>query len=667
MSDYSIEQLQSALIQADAAGDTKSAQILADQIAAQQADSYAKIQPKAKESVWGDLTHGLGELVDNWIHEGVLASPATADFINNSEAVGIHPTGATADTLRGNNAIAALTPEPKTITGTLISMAPTMAAAIPGWEAGAESVAAALTDRATPKVIQWAAKGLGGTLGSDVTSGEEITPENLSAGTGANILMETLFHVPNGLKAIKALLAKNDADVLSAADHIGVTPTVGTVTNRPWVQTLEKMLSKVPGANAINLAHSKELETLASYVEQIKSNLGYVGSPNGLGSNLKQAVSDYLEKFKSESNELYDNVFKKIDSRDKIKTPEFGDVLSEIANRFSTEPDWDKLLGNKKIKEIFELYTGALEKTSDPEMQGILYSLTGKMQDGAMSTQTARSLKRLLNDSLSSPSSAFKDTSDADISRLLEALNKDIEGHMIRSGVGDAWRKAQDHYAAGRALYEQALKSVDMTTNGDNVYTALFGNQAGGFKPFGVDAAIALKETLTQEQWNQVAAEVVHRMGMESAGAAGAGGREFNPSTFLTNWNRLDSDAKELLFSAEHANDLNQLAIYSDALKKLGRQENHSNTAHHGAMWSLLTGAVISPIHGIPALIGVTGGAKLSSLLFTNPQAARLVVEAAQAESPNALQAALAKMVAISIAHPELAQAFSTLGGDKNN
>ncbi|MFP5933647.1 hypothetical protein, partial [Salmonella sp. 741265069_HSA] len=90
-------------------------------------------------------------------------------------------------------------------------------------------------------------------------------------------------------------------------------------------------------------------------------------------------------------------------------------------------------------------------------------------------------------------------------------------------------------------------------------------------------------------------------------------------------------------------------------------------TAHHGAMWSLLTGAVISPIHGIPALIGVTGGAKLSSLLFTNPQAARLVVEAAQAESPNALQAALAKMVAISIAHPELAQAFSTLGGDKNN
>lgn len=667
MSKYSIEQLQAALVQADAAGDTQSAQVLADQIAAQRADYYVKVQPKQEESLWTDFVHGAGELADSLLHEGVVASPATSELMARSEAAGIHPQGATADALRGKNALAALTPEPTGVMGTLVSMVPSMALAVPGWEAGAD----ALAESALPKAIdtltarspalQWVTQkltqGAAGTLGSDITTGEN--PDNALAGGAGNVLAETLFHTPKALVFMKGLLAKNDADILAAADHIGVTPTVGMVTGRKWLTTLENTLSKVPGAGNLGEAYAKTHAGMSAFVDQLKTALGHNPDSSETGRDILEAVKAYTEKFKTDANEAYDYAFQKLPQHTKFNANKLADTIGEMKARYTHE-SLSNLMDSPVVKEIYNIVQQMPGGVTQGGRKKAIFSIT-----------EGRALLQRINEAIGSGmDSAFKNMSESDLSRLADALSEDISRTFEAHGHGKMWQQIQSRYAAGRAIIDEAQKVLGNARWGDEVYSKLFGNQAGAFKPIGADSIIALKAAMPLGDVNKLAGEIVHRMGLESAGNAGAGGREFNAATFLTNWNKLSPEAKAALFTETHLNDLDQLAKLSEGIKRLGKDANHSNTAHHMAMWSLITGSAgaAPATHGLSllAIPATFAGGKLSSLLFTNPQAARLLVELSQAGEVNEVKRLMVKILALASTNPQLSDAFATLGGDQN-
>lgn len=650
MSNYTVDQLKAALVQADAAGDTQSAQILANELASRQADHYIKTEP---ESLWGDFKHGVGELVDNWTHEGLLASPATAELVARSDAVGIKPGGAAAESLHGGNGFASLNPEPKTITGTLVSMVPSMAAAIPGWEVGAEAFGSRLADAGAHKFLRWAGEGLGGTIGSDITSGEEITTENLSAGTGANILMNGVFHIPVGLRTIKKILAQNDEDILSAAEHIGMSPSVGMTTNRQWLRTLENAISKVPGGGYIlNMNTAKNAATMDSFVQAIKSKLGYKGDSSELGRDIAAAINKAETEFKAESQEIYDNLANSLPRGQKTNTRRFTRLIEQM-NGINPQEGVHEMT----VSPIARKYFGYIEQAGKTPTESGYSNVVMRLD------QAQAALKKL-DDYIGTGGDATADTADA--KRMAQALRADIAGAYNALGRGAEYRAAQDHYAAGQALIAQARSVLGRAETGDAIYTRLFGNSAGAFMPKGVDTLAPLKGIMTPDEWNHVAAEVVHRMGLEGAGQAGAAGRQFNPAVFLTNWNRLEPEVKELLFDPSHTFDLDMLAKASEGVKNLVRDANHSNTAHHMMVGGMLTHILAEPVSGLATAAGVAGGSSLLAKLLINPKAARALAEASSATTPQRAQRAVIRLVAIAEAHPELVEAIAELGGDKN-
>ncbi|MBE0184147.1 hypothetical protein FOT90_00970 [Klebsiella aerogenes] len=643
---YTIEQLEDALVRADAAGDTASAQILADELASRQADRYVKSQP---ESLWSDFKHGAGELLDGWIHEGMLASPAAAEFVARSDAAGIKPEGATSESIHGGNGFANMTPEPKTITGSLVAATPKLLAALPGWEAGAGELAGSMITKETPKLARWAAKGLGGTLGSDITSGEDITAGNLAAGTAANVAMESILHIPDALRVTKTLLARNGTAIQEAADHIGVTPSMGVTTSRQWLRTLENLIHKVPGGHLVNIQNAKSLKTMDSFITGIKTKLGYNGDASALGREIRAAIENAEKDFDKESGDIYDAIVKKAGKYQQTNTRGFTRKVEELAG-VNPRPGIDKMT----TAPIARKYNALLEEAGKiPQNSGF--------SNVVMGLTDARNALKLLDDYIGTGESATADTAAA--KQMAAELRDDINGTFDALGLGAEWRAAQDRYAAGKTLLEQARAVLGRAETGDAIYTRLFGNETGIFSAKGVDTLRPIKQLMNDDEWNHVAAEVIHRMGLEGAGTAAAEGREFNPSVFLTNWNKLNTPAKELLFSAGHHYDLEQVAKLSEGFKNLGRDANNSGTAHHLVL-AAMAGAALNPALWPKLALGVAGSTALGKLLI-NPKATRLLVDSAYATEPNQVKQWMVRLVALAAAHPELAQAIASLGDDE--
>ncbi|MDK9586731.1 hypothetical protein [Lelliottia wanjuensis] len=595
------------------------------------------------ESLWSDFKRGAEQLAENY----VTAASGFAQRLNNPGEAILHPELVAAGHLDGIHPYSDQIAAPQTITGSLVEALPTFAASIPGTNA-------ALADVETmtlPTLLKWAKKGLAMSIGGDLSSGAQMTPENLAAGTGANMLMEGVFHIPAGLRGVVDRIEGNNADVLAAADRLGVPLTVGNVTRRPWLQTMEAAVSKMPGARAISDTYKKQLEILGQIIDRARDSMGYEGDVNQLGAGIKQSVEQYLADFKKDSGDLYEAIYNKINPIQKINTTQFSALIQQLAEQYKGS-GLEEFLDSPIIKKLSK---------ATKQMEG--GKTAGGFKQNVMQLRHARALLNRISEAIDKPDSAFKGISDSELLRLRGALSEDISHAFTARNLGKQWQSVQDHYAAGRALYEQALKSVDLSANADNVYTQLFGNASGAMKPMNLTTARALKEVVSPAQWGKISGEVLERMGQEGAGAAGAGGRQFSPATFLTNWNKLTPEVRAELFGVEHAQTLDDVVKVVDALKASGAQKNFSNTAHVAAVMGWLNGTVTALLMGHPVTAVATGvgvpltGAGLGRLL-TNPQAARALVDISTAADQPAIQKAVNRLAVILIAHPELAQAF---------
>ena len=147
----------------------------------------------------------------------------------------------------------------------------------------------------------------------------------------------------------------------------------------------------------------------------------------------------------------------------------------------------------------------------------------------------------------------------------------------------------------------------------------------------------AIKKSLTTDQYRVFLSSVIEKMGRIRPGQAIAGALDdvvevsgkFSSETFLTNWNKLTKEAKDVLFSGkgwskEMIKDLDQLVSVSDIIRQSGKTfANPSGTADRIVGQGLLLGGGATAITGNPAyiigLLTAFGGANVTAKLFTNP------------------------------------------------
>ncbi|MCH9838801.1 hypothetical protein K0U83_24260, partial [bacterium] len=108
-----------------------------------------------------------------------------------------------------------------------------------------------------------------------------------------------------------------------------------------------------------------------------------------------------------------------------------------------------------------------------------------------------------------------------------------------------------------------------------------------------------IKASLGEEDWRTVSASIVGRLGRATAGQQNAAGDAFSPSTFLTNWNRMDPEARRLLLPEEARIEMEKLAKVAESVKVSNVERNASNTGTvvaAGAIGSAFTQAPVATV-----------------------------------------------------------------------
>lgn len=168
--------------------------------------------------------------------------------------------------------------------------------------------------------------------------------------------------------------------------------------------------------------------------------------------------------------------------------------------------------------------------------------------------------------------------------------------------------------------------------------------------------------SLPQDDRAIVAGTIIRRLGRAAPGAQDAAGEAFSAATFLTNWNRMSPEARDVIARSGLddgvAEGLTKLAQVIEAAKEAGTFRNTSNTGNVASSIALGGGLVSAPLTTIATAISTWGAAQL----LTYPHLLRAVNHYASSGSPAALRriaesgraGALEAATILRIAAPEL-------------
>lgn len=458
------------------------------------------------------------------------------------------------------------------------------------------------------------AAGLGGQLGPQVATPEEIVTIPLAAGVGAaaggkafdvltdifypnvetrtiteqtadvgiDILANAVGQRAGDLMEIGAKtaiskgsqLAKKGAKEISEAfTQSGVSPMAGAVSGSKTLQGIEQALSKLPAsADIIGDALTKTLDDMGEYALKIIKRLSPTEGREMTGAAIKKGINKFVVQFKEKGSALYDKVDEFIPANSRIDVSNFRATLDDTLTQFSADPAFAKVLDSPFIKSL-----KAAQKQS---------------KDGTMSYGTLKALRSRVGNALDDRA-LVADTSQAELKRLYGALSDDMGRAAAESGEGalKAYERANAYWNAGRSRLDDVLKPVaDKAFNQEVFQAAMSGTKSGSEK------LRAIKKSLPQKEWDTLVAQQIREMGRATPGAQDVTGELFSPATFLTNFNKLSKDAQKTLFSNREyiglGKAVDNLVTMSAALKDTSKMANTSGTAQQLMYMNILTGGL---------------------------------------------------------------------------
>lgn len=554
------------------------------------------------------------------------------------EAAALHPTAAKAGELTG-------------------SLAPMLA----GWGAGEALVPEIGGAGMLPKAANLLAKGAAGSVGSQLAMGEAPTAGQTAEDTAINAAVVTMLGTPGkAMTMVKDLIGRPDAQILNDAATLGVKPTLSTATGSNTAKMIEEGLAKYPGsAGVINKAKADEFKAIDSFIEKMTDEAQRTGDSTQLGEDIKRGLTRFTQDFSDKSEKLYDELWREIPKGTRIQTKHFRDSLESIANRYQNDPQLNDILGNKTVNQLLQAIS---ERPIDPEKADLILEVTGELAPKAEKAQpltvdSVKALRSRIGASLDDPALLSRDLEESDRRQLYDALTKDIEQAANHTGdkAARAWRRANDYWRAGRTRIDDYLNPIFRANTGDNIYRNIFGATDKKLATLSPQRAMVLMRSLPDEVAAKVRGEVIARLG-ESSPAKGGG---FSPDVFVTNWNRLPERSKRALFADSVTRDqLEALGRYSDQLKALSKDRNFSNTAHHVALYGVLSGSLFPAFLGnfLPAagFAASIPAARVSAKLMNNPKFIEWLASTSGSASDAALKRNVARLVAIYFAHPDL-------------
>tara|TARA_R110000787_G_C13426400_1_gene445278 strand:+ start:974 stop:3115 length:2142 start_codon:yes stop_codon:yes gene_type:complete len=302
-----------------------------------------------------------------------------------------------------------------------------------------------------------------------------------------------------------------------------------------------------------------------------------------IGNIVKGGIENGVTQFKTKSSSLYDNAFKTIDDvagnefltnpinlvtkLNELGTPSGANILKTVTKKMAKE-DPSLIVGNKiKVGQKKSVLQSSDLMQLNKEIQD-------KIADGRLTFQDLRKYRSMLGKKLTN-ATLVDDISKAEYKQLYGALSEDLKV-ILKDKSKSAYTqflKSDKYYKAGNKRIEDVLVPISKVDQ-DRIVNYLL--TSGGFGPTYISG---LKKTLKPEEFGYIQNAVMQKIGRLKSGSGqnldgGVYSDVFNSNVFLDNWNKIDPQAKDILFSNKLYKglraDLDRLAVISQKISKSG-------------------------------------------------------------------------------------------------
>ena len=404
----------------------------------------------------------------------------------------------------------------------------------------------------------------------------------------------------------------------------GVQPSLGQVTQKQGIQTVELFLGNVPGASGkIASVAQKAQDDLAKKALNIATNnIGKVipADEVAVGRIINQGIKNgvnasdgFVGRFQAKSGSLFGELDKYLKPKQGIKLDNTVTKLRDIVAPVKGAEGTSVVFKNQFLDDILK----GLEKDL-------------KKGGGSLPYQAVKSIKNKIGNKISS-FDLINPVDKAQLKTIYGVLSEDIKLALKGNTKGlNALTRANKYYQSGLKRVDDYLLPIAKTADPDRIASLLINTGKEGSSRLN-----AIKKSLTTDQYNVFLSNVIDRMGRLQASQALAGDfvegvGKFSSETFLTNYNKLSKTAKESLFSGKGwtkgmEKDFDQILNISNFIRQSGKTfRNPSGTADRVIGQGILLGGgagafVANPAFALIGLPLIIGGARASASLMTNP------------------------------------------------
>ena len=444
----------------------------------------------------------------------------------------------------------------------------------------------------------------------------------------ANLLASALTQLATGVGvpaatklAIRGPSGANMQQTAQAFRDAGAEPTVGQASESRPMRFAESALAKVPGgAGVIHHTAEEQATGMGQGVNELVGSLTDDPSLEGAGRAITEGVrgpGGALEQFRTQSRALYDAVDEHIAPDQPVTVRNTLGTLNTLTEPIQGAEQTSALLVNPRIRQYRDALLADLGTTEGGPMQLPYRVLSG--------------LRSQVGEQLGG-NELISGIPTAQLRRLYGSLSQDMEGAARQAGPDavEALDAATTHYREGAGRMDMLGDLIDKPGGPEAVFnSAMNGTQHGASR------LRTIMDSLPEEHQNTVTAAVLNRMGRATPGAQNAAGDVYSPQTFLTNWNKMSAEAKDVLFGPEGdlRDRVNNLADVAENLRTGSRVfSNPSGTGpaeeqidvlkHASELGVAILGghaAGISLPHAAMGAVGIPATAYLGARAMTSP------------------------------------------------
>lgn len=323
----------------------------------------------------------------------------------------------------------------------------------------------------------------------------------------------------------------------------------------------------------------------------IAQKAGVPTTKEAAGAALRTGAETFVNDFTRKSEVLYGQLDNFVDPNDMITAPNTAAALQDIMNIAQQSPKIAEFLGVNRFASLLE---------------GI--GPGQKIPYGAI-----KRLRTKLGQSIGNIKGPLADMDQGELKELYGTLSADMEAAARAKGpeAYKAWKRANDFYSAGRKRIDDTLSKITGADGETAAYRKLENMLLEGNVKQSTSQIMQIKKSLPKDDFDSFRSTLISNLGRSKPGQAPIEGEIFSPSTFVTNYNRMEPTSRKVVFG-ELDKELNDFAKIADMAKDASLDINRSRTGNVvsvGALAGLIASGQFKTAVGIAALNFASGAA----------------------------------------------------------